>query len=462
MTTTRATPQPTSGGESHHSDNHSSSSSSSSWIPPIPRPLESLFAAVPLVVYAANSLPSRSPAHSSLPALHVFASDHDAARGLPSYNPSCLKWQTYLRLASIPHRLVASTNHASPTGSLPFLQPAIAPGPEARLDARHLLPIPSSRLDTYVRQHGSLPSDRPPSSTSPSQLPTSHQKQPHQTPDQRHHRQQAYQALLDTSIRNAWLYALYLSPANEPLLRSLYINPTSRSALVRATLLQQLRAAARAEIAKAGNGTTTTNTSSNEDGKRSHSDDGSIGSRLFTWALGGRAAVNPATVYAAARSALLALEMLLAQSAASDANQQWAEMDSEAAESDEFDDDFGFSTTTTTTTTRRKENSNRAISSKGPWFFSSTHPTLFDASVFSYTYLILHAGHIHHDSDQKDIEKANQDKAGNKDNARPSARTTRWEDDTLRQILVQECPQLVAHVQRIVDRCWGADVSQTL
>lgn len=72
---------------------NSKGEASKSWIPPIPSPLQHLFDSVPLVTYPPNELPYRSPTSRSLPALHVFISEKDAARGLPSFNPSCLKWQ---------------------------------------------------------------------------------------------------------------------------------------------------------------------------------------------------------------------------------------------------------------------------------------------------------------------------------------------------------------------------------
>lgn len=71
-----------------------------SWVPHIPAPLQRLFDAVPLVTYPPNELPYRSPPATDLPTLHVFISEQDAARGLPSFNPSCLKWQVSRSTAS--------------------------------------------------------------------------------------------------------------------------------------------------------------------------------------------------------------------------------------------------------------------------------------------------------------------------------------------------------------------------
>lgn len=250
-----------------------------------------------------------------------------------------------------------STNHASPTGALPFLQPAL---PTDRLDARQLLPVPSSRLDTYAHRFGSLPPAAPSSAGT--------------TPDQLHHRQQAYQSLLDTPIRNAWLYALYLSPPNEPLLRALYIAPVSRALPVQASLLRHLRAAARAEIAKAPDATTT-----------GWALQGNLGD-LLTWALAGRAVLDPDKIYGDARRAFAALATLLAS---------WA-----------GDDATG-------------------------WFFGAARPTLFDAHVFSYTHLIL----------DDDYVPASQRGQG-------------WADDTLRRMLRDGCPGLVAHAERMLATYW--------
>ena len=183
--------------------------------------------------------------------------------------------------------------------------------------------MPSSKLYQYALDHGT---------SRPGEVPSL--------------RLEAYQSLLDHRIRNAWLYALYLSPRNAGLVKQLYTQPSSSSGAVQTALLWQLRRAATAEILRSA----------------------------------GAAAIEPERLYNEARGAFAALETLLAQGG----------------------DDDG---------------------SSSRWFFGNTDgPTLFDAAVFSYAYLILHAAWS-------------------------------WQDDTLRGILV-ECPNLVAHTRRILERYW--------
>ncbi|KAM0808570.1 hypothetical protein AB5N19_08913 [Seiridium cardinale] len=193
--------------------------STSSWFD-VPAPLARLFRRFPLVTYPPNELPIRSPSSRHLPTLYVFVSDHDALRGWPSFNPSCLKWQTFLKLAGVQFRIVPSTNHASPTGALPFLVPSSTPS-----DADSQIPVPSNRLERYALDHGA-----------------------DKVPDIDSLRVDAYQSLLDHRIRNAWLHALYLSSANRGLLSHLYVTPLSASILVQTTVRYQLRRAAEAEI----------------------------------------------------------------------------------------------------------------------------------------------------------------------------------------------------------------------
>ncbi|KAK6089100.1 hypothetical protein SCUP234_00304 [Seiridium cupressi] len=189
--------------------------STSGWFD-VPAPLARLFRRFPLVTYPPNELPIRSPSSRHLPTLYVFVSDHDALRGWPSFNPSCLKWQ----LAGVQFRIVPSTNHASPTGALPFLVPSSTPS-----DADSQIPVPSNRLERYALDHGA-----------------------DKVPDIDSLRVDAYQSLLDHRIRNAWLHALYLSSANRRLLSHLYVTPLSASMLVQTTVRYQLRRAAEAEI----------------------------------------------------------------------------------------------------------------------------------------------------------------------------------------------------------------------
>lgn len=363
-------------------------------IPSIPRPLQRVFDAVPLLTYPANALPYRSPAppdrDSALPILHVFTTPRDAARGWPSFNPSCLKWQTYLRLCAIPHTLTPSTNHASPTGALPFLLPALPARPDQRLDTRPLLPVPSSRLAHYAAQR------RPSPQT---------QAQPSPPPAAAARTQQAYQALLDTPIRNAWLYALYLLPDNEPLLHTLYLAPVSRSSLVQRTTLLQLRRAARSEIAKTTTTPTPTHTTSDKSWLAYLSGDhGMLTDKLLTWAaLGGQPTVDPDILYADAKKAWEALEAALSKTSSSPSEE-------------EEEEEGGVS-----------------------WFFNSPQATLFDAAVFSYTYLIL-APSCFSPSEQD----------GN-------SRASSWGDNTLPAMLRENCPKIVAHTRRIIKEYW-ADV----
>ncbi|KUJ18420.1 uncharacterized protein LY89DRAFT_706892 [Mollisia scopiformis] len=189
----------------------------------IPPPVKKLFDRVPIVVYAPNQLPQRAPKPARIPSLYVFSTSHDAAAGKPSFNPSCLKWQTFLNIASVNHRLISSNNHASPTGSLPFLLPAV----QSNSPQDALLPVTSNKFVKYASNHGGWVDE------SPSM------------------RYEAYQSLLDHRIRNAWLYTLYLEPLNfSSVAYPLYVSSTSSNPLVRASIAYQLRLAAETELLK--------------------------------------------------------------------------------------------------------------------------------------------------------------------------------------------------------------------
>ncbi|KAK3325267.1 hypothetical protein B0H66DRAFT_116440 [Apodospora peruviana] len=235
-------------------------------MPPVPRLLQRLFDSVPLVTYEANELPARAQVSSDaeLPTLYVFASEEDARLGAPSFNPSCLKWQTFLKISNLKFTLRPSTNHASPTGSLPFLLPPPPSSPSAKRN-----PIPASKLYDYALTTNN-------NST----------KSVHPVPSLR---QEAYQSLIDLPLRNAFLYTLYLSPEHTALLDRLYIQPASSSDLVQLALRHQLIRAAEAEILKSTHATS--------------------GGAAFAGGV-----VDSDAIYREARDALEALASLLAQS----------------------------------------------------------------------------------------------------------------------------------------------------
>jgi metaxin len=181
----------------------------------IPAPVKRLFDKVPVLTYAPNELPQRTPKPTKLPTLYVFIKEEDAAAGRPSFNPGCLKWQVssaqeafrrvslttqqaFLKIAEIQHRLLSSNNHASPTGVLPFLLPSVH-SPQSTQELP--LPIPSNKLVKFALDRGSKVKE-------PSSM-----------------RYEAYQSLLDHRIRNAWvrlaILLLHLKTlSNSPFLSS--------------------------------------------------------------------------------------------------------------------------------------------------------------------------------------------------------------------------------------------------
>ncbi|KAK3691746.1 hypothetical protein LTR37_018474 [Vermiconidia calcicola] len=244
----------------------------------IPAPLKRVFDQFPLVTYAENELPLRTRQSRDANVLHLFTTDEDAEYCRPSFNPACLKWQTHLKLLGVPFRVASSSNHASPSGALPFLLPAT---PGAGLVHSHD-PVPSSKLKKWLA-----------SQTTANKL--------QETSDVRC---DAYVSMLDGPIRKAWLYQLYLNPANSPLVHRLYVEPSSSNPFVQMTIAYQLRRAAETELVKA-----------------SHSD-----------------TISEIDVMHEARQSLEALSTLLGHN---------------------------------------------------EWFFAQARPSLFDASVFAYTHLIL-------------------------------------------------------------------------
>ncbi|KAF2112951.1 hypothetical protein BDV96DRAFT_579471 [Lophiotrema nucula] len=188
----------------------------------VPAPVRRLFDKFPLRSYPANELPLRAPRKRQENVLYVFATEEGVKNGVPSYNPHCLKWQTYLKFSDISFRIASANNHASPSGALPFLLPGsneVAKPPQ---------PIPSAKLQRWCREHA--------------------KERAIEEPDDM--RYEAYLSLLDHRIRRAWLYTVYLSANSTTLAEPLYILRTSSNPLVRLAIAHELRRAASAELLK--------------------------------------------------------------------------------------------------------------------------------------------------------------------------------------------------------------------
>jgi len=190
---------------------------STSTLFPIPPVVRRIFDSFPVLTYPATPLPTRCPRPQSVPTLYVFSTPEDAASGRPSFNPSCLKWQAFLRLCGIRYRIVPSNNHASPSGALPFLIPASKPATS----------VPGSRLSKWAEENGKTP----------------------QSCDFGRPEIQAFSTLIDTKVRDAWLYAFYLEPRNfHALAKKHYCS--SSVPIVDFFLSRELRNSAHAELIK--------------------------------------------------------------------------------------------------------------------------------------------------------------------------------------------------------------------
>ena len=157
----------------------SSASSPQPWFA-VPAPLKRLFSHFPLRTLPAPELPVRTAPHRDQHTLFSFTTVSAARRNEASFNPTCLKWQTYLKFLGVDFQTVPSTNHASPTGALPFLIPSL--GNTTGSDTINQAPVvPSNRLQRWAREKG-LGREEPESM-----------------------RYEAYMALLDHRIRRAWV-----------------------------------------------------------------------------------------------------------------------------------------------------------------------------------------------------------------------------------------------------------------
>ncbi|KAB8237414.1 hypothetical protein BDV23DRAFT_193358 [Aspergillus alliaceus] len=186
----------------------------------VPAPIKRIFDRFPLVTYPSNGLPQRGALNRTSNKLFVFTDAAGAKHDRPSFNPQCLKWQAYLKFVGIEFDIVPSNNHASPTGALPFLLPA--------LPVNNNAPIPSTKLQKWAIEQVHCEEEQ--------QLDL---------------RFEVYASLLDHRIRNAWLYTLYIDNENfSSVARRLYVNPSTTNSLVRSALASQLQQAARDELLK--------------------------------------------------------------------------------------------------------------------------------------------------------------------------------------------------------------------
>lgn len=214
---------------SKHTDmTNASDTSSRDWrdmfaIPPV---IKQVFAKFPLSTYTANALPTRSPTHRDQHTLYTWTTpqEHANSANTPSFNPTCLKWQSYLLFNDTAFRAIASNNHASPSGSLPFLLPA-----------NSQKPIASAKLENWTAiQSTSKSSAGSGASTTQSCA-----------------RQEVYSSLLDHAVRRAWLYLLYLCPDNfSHVAERLYVTSSSSNTFVAMTISYQLKDAATQELVK--------------------------------------------------------------------------------------------------------------------------------------------------------------------------------------------------------------------
>ena len=135
-------------------------------------------------------------------------------RGRAKYSHAFL--QTLLKFHGIRHITCPSSNHASPTGVLPFLLP---------LHSHNLADPPPPVSTKTLPSHLGLPTPSPKSSL--------------------------YNSLLSHTIRLAYLHALYLDTETfKSITIPLYVAPCTRNGLVRAVSAHSLRSAAEEELLK--------------------------------------------------------------------------------------------------------------------------------------------------------------------------------------------------------------------
>ena len=241
-------PSPTSSSPSYAAVTQSSTVSSPRswlWTPwlPTPYPIRVLFSYFPLKSLSANSLPERTLQAEARKkhTLFIFTSANSIdgdAHLVPSFNPTCLKWQTYMLMHDVEFRVASSNNHASPSGALPFLIPAEG----SQEDRRKRQARRSENKDAATTSRGNR--DRTGNDSAPSLVTTSSLEswilgQSKRSPERRNAsenmRCEAYLSLIEHRIRPAWVsHVLKHSPSNPPFSHSL-ASPNSSAFCLTAT-----------------------------------------------------------------------------------------------------------------------------------------------------------------------------------------------------------------------------------
>ena len=264
-------------------------------------------------------------------------------------------------------------NHASPTGALPFLLPG-----------ESLLPVSVKGLEGWVLGQGQEQRQRrggnSGSSTDVSRTGGKSVRggggggrggrEGQSRPMEDDSRMDVYRTLITGPIRRAWLYTLYLSaspspppPSSSPsstnhgssknTLQTLYINPSTRNPFVRTFLEYQLRGAAIKELLNAPEGARVV------DVERLHRD---------------------------AERAWEALSVVLG-------GREWFEMGGEGSsvveEDDEEEDDEVDGAVNVEAKQKRRNQKEKHLGNAAGNGGDGDEPSLFDAEIFSYTYLIL-------------------------------------------------------------------------
>ncbi|KAK6513332.1 hypothetical protein TWF281_004963 [Arthrobotrys megalospora] len=169
-----------------------------------PQFIRRLFDHFPLITYPVDPPPMSAQElamttrqlqafHSSgVNTLYIFTEDSDSDQ-VASFNPACLKWQTYLKIRGINFTTIPSNNHASPSGSLPFLtvSPPSSSSSERQRIQRTVIPV--AKLAQWVE-------DNAPGTVN--------------TVDTEGADYRAFLSLVEGAVRDAWLYALYIDPIN--------------------------------------------------------------------------------------------------------------------------------------------------------------------------------------------------------------------------------------------------------